>query len=85
MTDTFKYLLAKKFHPTFGIYKHLRLTFVLGWTPEEFYASLVNLAEGRIDGAALVTGEVGLDGVPQAFDALGNPDDHVKILVRPEL
>lgn len=73
------------FHPTFGIYKHLRLTFVLGWSPEEFAASLGNLAEGRIDGGVLVTGEVGLDAVPQAFDDLADPDDHVKILVRPDL
>lgn len=71
------------FRPSYGIYKHLRLQFVLGWTPEEFAASLHNLAEGTIDGRALVTGEVDLDGVPQAFADLGNPDTHVKILVRP--
>jgi len=71
------------FHPIYGIYKHLSLQFVLGWTPEEFAASLHNLAEGKIDGTAFVTGEVDLDGVPQAFRDLANPDDHVKILVRP--
>lgn len=73
------------FRPTLGIYKHLRLSFVLGWTPEEFAESLVNLAEGRIDGASLVTGEIGIDGVPQAFADLADPEHHVKILVRPEL
>lgn len=71
------------FHPIFGIYKHLSLQFVLGWTPEEFATSLHNLAEGTIDGRAFITGEVDIDGVPQAFRDLANPDDHVKIVVRP--
>lgn len=73
------------FRPTTGIYKHLALKFVLGWTPDEFVASLDNLAEGRIDGSVLVTGEVGIDGVPQAFADLADPEQHVKILVRPDL
>lgn len=73
------------FRPTLGIYKHLSLQFVLGWTPEEFVESLTSLAEGRIDGSQLITGHVGIDGVPQAFKDLGDPEQHVKILVRPDL
>ena len=73
------------FRPTLGIYKHLSIKFVLGWSPEEFVTSLHNLADGRIDGETLVTGSVGIDGVPQAFTDLGDPEQHVKILVRPEL
>ena len=73
------------FRPSIGIYKHLSLRFVLGWSPEEFAASLLNLAEGRIDGSTLVTGSVSLDGVPQAFKDLADPEQHVKILVRPDL
>ncbi|MGF1597654.1 MAG: zinc-binding dehydrogenase [Acidimicrobiales bacterium] len=72
-----------RIRPMMGILKHLTLRFVLGWTPSEFVASLHNLAEGRIDGAAFVTGQVGLDDVPAAFAALADPEDHVKILVRP--
>lgn len=71
------------FRPIMGIYKRLSLRFVLGWTPVEFNQSLQNLAEGRIEAETLVTGQVDLDGVPDAFTALGNPDEHVKILVRP--
>ena len=71
------------FRPIMGIYKRLTVKFVLGWSPDEFAASLRNLAEGRIDGAALVTGEVPLDEVPAAFAELASPDRHVKILVRP--
>ena len=73
------------FRPSIGIYKHLSIRFVLGWTPEEFATSLHNLAQGRIDGTKLITGEVGLDGVPQAFTDLGDPEQHVKILVKPAL
>jgi len=73
------------FRPSIGIYKHLSLKFVLGWTAEEFAASLHNLAEGHIDGAKLITGNVGLNGVPGAFADLADPEQHVKILVRPDL
>ena len=71
------------FRPMMGIFKHLTMRFVLGWSPEEFAASLHHLSEGRIDGQRLVTGQVGLDDVPQSFKDLADPEQHVKILVRP--
>ncbi len=71
------------FRPIMGIYKRLTLKFVLGWSPEEFATSLHNLAEGRIDGSAIVTNEVSLDDVPAAFADLAKPDQQVKVLVRP--
>lgn len=71
------------FRPIMGIYKHLTVRFVLGWTPEEFSASLLHLAEGRVDGRTLITDEVPLDDVPDAFETLATPGDQVKILVRP--
>ncbi len=71
------------FWPAIGINKELTVSFALGWTPEEFGESLAAIAEGRIDASALVTGEVGLEGVAGAFAELGNPEGHVKILVRP--
>jgi threonine dehydrogenase-like Zn-dependent dehydrogenase len=49
----------------------------------EFATTLRSIAEGDIDVAPLITGEVDLDGVPGAFDALANPDEHCKILVTP--
>ena len=73
------------FRPFIGVYKSLNLQFTLGWSQSDFLTSLSNLAEGRIDGSALITGEVDLDGVPQAFADLSQPDTHVKILVRPDL
>ena len=56
---------------------------MLGYDPMEFAESLRAIAEGEIDVGPLITGEVGLDGVGGAFDALAKPDTHCKILVTP--
>lgn len=72
-----------RIEPSIAITKEIELTFVLGYTPEEFAGTLRQLAEGVIDVSGLVTGRVGLDGVAQAFTDLGDPEAHVKILVLP--
>ncbi len=69
--------------PMYGISKELSLQFVLGYDPMEFEASLRSIAEGELDVTPLITGEVGLDGVPDAFAQLAHPDRHCKILVVP--
>jgi threonine dehydrogenase-like Zn-dependent dehydrogenase len=71
------------FEPFFGILKQLDVQFVLGYTRDEFAATLDNIAAGRIDVAPLITGRVGLDGVQRAFADLANPEAHAKILVEP--
>jgi threonine dehydrogenase-like Zn-dependent dehydrogenase len=71
--------------PYFGIGKELSVHFALGYEPDEFAASLRALAEGEIDVAPMITGEVGLDGVSGAFRDLADPERHCKILVRPDL
>jgi threonine dehydrogenase-like Zn-dependent dehydrogenase len=72
-----------RIEPSIAITKEIELTFVFGYTPEEFAGTLRQLAEGVIDVSHLVTGRVGLDGVAGAFEALGDPEAHVKILVEP--
>ena len=74
---------ADRINPFFGIAKELNVQFCLGYDPMEFASCLQAIAEGEIDVAPLITGEVDLDGVAGAFEALGNPDDHCKILVTP--
>jgi threonine dehydrogenase-like Zn-dependent dehydrogenase len=69
--------------PLLGIMKELNVQYVLGYTPEEFAASLRLIAEGRVDATQLVTAKVGIDGVARAFDDLANPDAHTKIIVEP--
>jgi threonine dehydrogenase-like Zn-dependent dehydrogenase len=75
---------ADTIHPMLGISKELNLQFVLGYTPDEFAATLRHIAEGAILTAPLITGHVGLTGVGQAFVDLGSPERHAKILVHPE-
>ncbi|OBH08444.1 alcohol dehydrogenase [Mycobacterium sp. E2699] len=70
-------------HPFFAIAKEISVQFVLAYNPEEFGDSLRALAEGEIDVTPLITGEVGLEGVGQAFDDLADPERHCKILVTP--
>lgn len=74
---------ADRIRPMIGINKELSLHFVFGYTPGEFADTLRALAEGEIDVAPLVTGRVGLGGVADAFEDLGRPDTHAKILVEP--
>jgi threonine dehydrogenase-like Zn-dependent dehydrogenase len=69
--------------PMLGIIKELNVQYVLGYTPEEFAASLRLIAEGEVDAASLVTASVGIDGVAQAFADLANPERHTKIIVEP--
>jgi len=72
-----------KIEPMFGISKELNIQFVLGYTPEEFARALRLIAEGQVKAQALITGKVGVDGVKDAFEQLGNPERHTKILVEP--
>jgi len=72
-----------RFEPSIAVTKEVEFTFVFGYSPEEFAQTLRHLAEGVIDVSHLVTGQVGLDGVAGAFEALADPEAHVKILVTP--
>jgi threonine dehydrogenase-like Zn-dependent dehydrogenase len=72
---------ADAIHPMLGIVKELNLQFVLGYTQDEFAATLGHIAEGRIPTEPLITGRVGIDGVARAFDELASPERHAKVLV----
>ena len=72
-----------RIEPSIAITKEIELTFVLGYTPEEFAETLRRLAEGIIRVGDLVTSEVGLEGVKDAFAALADPEAQVKVLVIP--
>jgi threonine dehydrogenase-like Zn-dependent dehydrogenase len=69
--------------PLVGVIKELNLQFVFGYDPMEFALTLNQIAEGQLDVTSMITGVVGVDGVPGAFDALANPEAQVKILVEP--
>jgi threonine dehydrogenase-like Zn-dependent dehydrogenase len=74
---------ADTIFPMLGIVKELNLQFVLGYTQEEFAATLGHIAAGRVVTEPLITGRVGLNGVAGAFEALASPERHAKIMVQP--
>jgi len=75
---------SDRLRPAMAINKEIDLRFVLGYTPLEFRDTLHMLADGKVDVAPLITGTVGLAGVAGAFDALGDPEAHAKILIDPK-
>ena len=72
-----------KFRPAMAINKEIDLRFVVGYGPLEFHDTLRMLAHGKVDAAPVVTGTVGLAGVDAAFSALGDPEQHAKIVIDP--
>jgi threonine dehydrogenase-like Zn-dependent dehydrogenase len=70
-------------HPFFAIAKEINVQFVFGYGLDEFATSLRSIADGEIDVAPMITGEVGLPDVGSAFDELSDPGSHCKILVTP--
>jgi threonine dehydrogenase-like Zn-dependent dehydrogenase len=56
---------------------------VLGYTADEFAATLGHIAAGAILTAPLITGTVGVEGVAGAFEELASPERHAKIIVEP--
>ncbi len=74
---------ADRIRPAMAINKEIDLRFVLGYDPGEFRETLHLIADGKVDVEPLITGTVGLDGVADAFTALGSPETHAKILVEP--
>ncbi|MFG1782501.1 zinc-binding dehydrogenase [Rhodococcus oryzae] len=73
-----------RIRPAMAINKEIDLRFVLGYDPGEFHHVLHMIADGKVDPSPLITGTVGLAGVENAFSALGNPEEHAKILIDPK-
>lgn len=71
------------FNPMIAIAKELNIQFVLYYTPEEFAEALAAVASGDLDWRPLVTGEVGFEGIGDAFAALEDPESHAKIMINP--
>jgi threonine dehydrogenase-like Zn-dependent dehydrogenase len=72
-----------RIQPMVGIVKELEVLFCFGYDPLEFQGTLESIADGRLRVDPLITGVVGVEGVPAAFRALADPEDQVKILVEP--
>jgi len=68
--------------PFFGLIKELQIQFAIAYTRDDFDTCLAMLAENRIDVSAMVTDIVGLDELPEAFEALRTPSHQCKVLTR---
>ena len=60
--------------PLIAQMKQLTVVFSFAYDPFEFGDTLRAIAEGEIDVTPMITGTCGIDGVPAAFGALGNPE-----------
>ena len=63
--------------------KHLRMTFPLAYSAEDFPFVQRMLAAGRLTVDGLVTATVSLDDAPTMFEILGKANDHCKVLIKP--
>ncbi len=67
--------------PIICLAKESNLHYSFGYTMEEFSSTLHGLADGRIVADALITSTVDQEGVAEAFEMLGNPENQVKVMI----
>jgi (R,R)-butanediol dehydrogenase/meso-butanediol dehydrogenase/diacetyl reductase len=67
--------------PVFWMIKEVSMQTTMGFTHSEFETSLDLIDKGALTTDGLVTEIVSLDGVPDAFERLLNPNDEIKVLV----
>jgi threonine dehydrogenase-like Zn-dependent dehydrogenase len=67
--------------PIVGMGKEMNIHWAFGYTSEEFADTLHGLADGRIEAGALITSSVGPEDVADAFEALGDPESEVKVMI----
>lgn len=67
--------------PLMGIVKELNLQFVLGYRPADFDYVISTIASDRIDVAPMITDIVGLNVLPEAFEALRHPSHQCKVML----
>lgn len=63
--------------------KETDVRFAFYYTAQEFKTVIDMIDRGRIDPLPLVTDEIPLDDVPDRFEALKQPSDQCKVLIRP--
>ena len=71
------------FSPAHALVKQLNIKYAYYYEPQEFAACLQGLAGGDIPWRELVTGKVGIDGVPGAFEELMKHNPHIKVIIEP--
>ena len=69
--------------PAAAVVKELQLQFVLAYRKDDFALTLEMMASGRIDPSPMVTDQISLAQLPEAFEALKKPAAQCKVLVEP--
>ncbi|HZO82631.1 MAG TPA: alcohol dehydrogenase catalytic domain-containing protein [Candidatus Binataceae bacterium] len=67
--------------PVSCIFKELSLDFVLGYNDADFQETIDALAAGAIDPRPMVTDVIGVEQVPEMFEALRKPGNRAKVIV----
>ncbi|WP_339515614.1 zinc-binding dehydrogenase [Pseudomonas sp. RL_15y_Pfl2_60] len=74
---------ADQIEPVFPVMKELNLGFASFYSGEEFAQTLHHLAEGELDASAMITDDLPLSQIADAFEQLATPQDQIKIMIRP--
>jgi len=69
--------------PAHAMVKQLNLKFSYYYTPEEYAQCLATIASGVVPWEHMITGTVGMSGIPGAFEQLLAPNEHVKVILEP--
>jgi threonine dehydrogenase-like Zn-dependent dehydrogenase len=67
--------------PLIAVSKEMNVHFAYGCSGEEFGQTLLDLADGKLDAAPIITSVVQPEGVAQAFETLAQPEDEAKIMI----
>jgi len=67
--------------PVRCIFKEITVSFVLGYNDAEFQETIDALKTGKIDPRPMVTDVIGVDQVPEMFQALRKPGGRAKVIV----
>ena len=67
--------------PLAAFVKELRIQWAVGYEKDDFQFTIDMMVAGRIDACAMITDVVGLEQVPEAFEALRNPSHQCKVLI----
>ena len=67
--------------PLIAISKEMNVHFAYGYSGEEFGQTLLDLADGKLEAAAIITSVVQPEGVVGAFETLARPEHEAKIII----
>lgn len=76
-------MAADPITPAMACRKELTFKFPTGWSRRDFEVAADVLAKGTVEPRAMLTDVVGMDELPQAFEALRRPADQCKVVVDP--